>query len=202
MTGYLRLRVALEAESCGDWQSDAQTNSLLTDLTAEVYATVQRFAAARLALGQDVASGANCRGMSGVVTFDMPECSGGDAMTGTAPAEVRGLFRRVVAAARRAGVDTEGWWLREAIPITGGPWQVLDARGHTVYVGHLPLLHAHTHREASLSLSAMERAYESVAAARGRACRGCGRVGLPMYYNGLCEVCDASLDVAARTGEG
>lgn len=84
----------------------------------------------------------------------------------TSPAEVRGLFRRVVAAAGRAGVDTEGWRLREAVPITGGPWQILNAREQIVYVGHLPLLHAHTHREASLSLSAMERAYESVVAAR------------------------------------
>lgn len=80
----------------------------------------------------------------------------------TSPAEVRGLFRRVVAAAERAGVDSSGWMLFGGF---GDPFGIHVRSGDHSLGEVVPMLGA-TAREAALALSAMERAYESVVAAR------------------------------------
>lgn len=74
--------------------------------------------------------------------------------TRTSPAEVRGLFRRVVTVAEAAGIER----LLELNEFAG-VWSLTVGREHPQVIGHSP-------REASLTLSGMVRALELVAASK------------------------------------
>ncbi len=85
----------------------------------------------------------------------------------TSPAEVRGLFRQVVAAAERAGVDASGWRLDEG-ESCGVPWRMFDGgygESRHDFLGNGGFL-GRTAREAALSLSGMASALRLVASSR------------------------------------
>lgn len=82
----------------------------------------------------------------------------------TSPAEVRGLFRRVVAAAEAAGIDGTGWVLAEPArrSCDHPAWMIRCRNVADEWTGGVFL--GHTDRDASLTLSGMARALEMVPA--------------------------------------
>lgn len=65
----VNISVTIEVEP-GRGENEAMCNSIATSLTAAIYDTVQGFAQERrLQRGQDVSASADCRGLTGAVSF-------------------------------------------------------------------------------------------------------------------------------------